>query len=309
LSIVGLDDEAVVDRIINDRIDILVDLAGHTADNRLKVFAHKPAPVQVTWLGYPNTTGLGTIDYRLTDAIADPQGEADRLHSERLIRLDQGFLCYQQDADTPAVSPPPSFEQGYITFGSFNNMTKVTPRVIKTWATIMKEHAGSHLLLKAKQLGDERTRKRFEKLFAAEGISQERFDMFNRFPSQADHLGFYSRIDIALDPFPYNGTTTTCEALWMGVPVITLRGDRHAGRVGASILHRVGLDDLVASSDCEYVRLGLALAEDPGRLAELRADLRRRLQESVLMDSRRFTRRLEETYRRMWCTWCDAAPE
>ena len=306
-SIVRMDHEAVVRRITKDAIDILVDLAGHTSDNSLPVFARKPAPVQVSWLGYPNTTGLRTIDYRLTDSIADPVDTADSFYSEKLVRLDHGFLCYQPDASAPEVAKPPFSQHDLITFGSFNNITKVGPDVIKTWARILHAVPDSRLILKAKQFIDESTRSRFVKMIVLEGIEASRLELYGRLPKQADHLQLYSRIDIGLDPFPYNGTTTTCEALWMGVPVVTLLGNRHACRVGASILHRVGLKNLVAASVDDYVMIARKLADDRQRLQDLRIGLRQRLQDSELMNSRQFTAHLEDVYRRMWRQYCDSA--
>ncbi len=177
-------------------------LPGHTSNNSLPVFARKPAPVQVTWLGYPNTTGLKTIDYRLTDAVADPEGEADRLHSEKLIRLEHGFLCYQPAASAPQVATLPCLQHGYITFGSFNNLTKVTPEVVKAWTRILLAVPGSRLLLKAKQLTDDNTRARFKEMFAREGITGERIEMLKRLENPEDHLEIYSRVDIRIGSFP-----------------------------------------------------------------------------------------------------------
>ncbi|MBW2465730.1 MAG: tetratricopeptide repeat protein [Deltaproteobacteria bacterium] len=302
----GIKPEAVADSIKNDRIDILVDLAGHTNNNNLPVFARKPAPVQVTWLGYPNTTGLRYMDYRLTDAIADPEGEADKLHSERLLRLEHGFLCYQPLASAPEVAPSPCREHGQITFASFNNLTKVTPEVIKVWAEILHAVPDSRLLLKATQLADDHTRDRIGEMFVQEGIGPERLEMHSRLPNPADHLELYSMVDIGLDPFPYNGTTTTCEALWMGVPVVTLLGNRHAGRVGASILHRTGLEELIARSVDGYIKMARSLAGDLERLQEMRFSLRSRLQESELMNSRLFTDHLEDVYLQIWRKYCES---
>lgn len=304
VSIVGLDDRAVAERIGNDRIDILVDLAGHTANNRLLVFARKPAPVQVNWLGYPNTTGLACMDYRLTDAIADPPGAADRLHSEKLIRLPNGFLCYQSDEPDPPVAACPHREQGYITFGSFNTLAKITPDVVRVWSTILHAIPDSRLVLKSQALAHGNIRERCIRQFGDRGIAPQRLDLLGLIPGRNGHLAAYARIDIGLDPFPYNGTTTTCEALWMGVPVVSLRGDRHASRVGASILQHTGLPELVTGSEDEYVELACSLAADRPRLAGLRKTLRRQMRQSVLMDTDRFTRSLEDAYRQMWQTWC-----
>ena len=306
LNIFALSDEEVAARIRNDRIDILVDLAGYTANSRLPVFAHNPAPIQVTWLGYPNTTGLSCIDYRLTDAIADPPGDADKWHSEKLVRLPHGFLCYQPEEPPTAVAASPHFEQGFVTFGSFNLANKTTPEVVRIWSAILNEIPGSRLLLKSKAFDAREVSQQFFAEFGRHGIFPERLDLLGRIENQDEHLEAYSRIDIALDPFPYNGTATTCEALWMGVPVISLLGDRHAGRVGASILTQVGLSEFVAGSEQDYLEKACALARNDGLLAKLREQIRPQMQASHLMDVSGFTRTLETEYRRMFHAWCDS---
>jgi protein O-GlcNAc transferase len=303
-SITGMPDLEVAERIRNDQIDILVDLGGHTGDNRLLVFAYKPSPIQVTWLGYPNTTGMRTIDFRFTDAIADPPGEADHFHSEKLIRLEHGFLCYQPDASAPEVGPPPCLERDYVMFGSFNNLPKITPEVIKVWSDILRQLPRSRLLIKTKPLADLDTRERYLRLFAEQGIAEDRLELHGWLPDKKDHLELYHRIDIGLDSFPYNGTTTTCEALWMGVPVATLCGDRHAARVGASIMHHVELEELVAHTEDEYIAMAVTLAHDRQRLTALRCSQRQKVQQSQLMDRELFTATLENAYRRMWREWC-----
>ena len=306
-STVGMTAPALAERVRGDAIDILVDLAGHTANSRLLAFAERPAPVQVTWLGYPNTTGLSAMDYRLTDAIADPQGPGDALHSETLTRLPGGFLCFAPDAEAPAVADPPVSAKSSITFGSFNNLSKMTVATVAAWARILEGVPGSRLLLKSRSFADAETRRRYRSLFAARGIAEERLELHAWIDSKSGHLGLYQRIDIGLDPFPYNGATTTCEALWMGVPVISLRGDRHAGRVGASILTRVGFSELIADTDDAYVAAAVALAEAPGRLVELRRDLRAAMAASPLCDAAGFTRHVEAAYRGMWRSWCQGA--
>jgi predicted O-linked N-acetylglucosamine transferase (SPINDLY family) len=303
-SIVGISDEDAARRIKEDRIDILVDLAGHTRDNRLLVFAHKLVPLQVNWLGYPNTTGLAAMDYRLTDAVADPIGKADDLYTEELVRLEHGFLCYQSDNKAPAVSEAPFIKNGYITFGSFNNLTKTTPAVVQNWSRILHSVTGSRLLLKAKQLADKTTRDRYMELFEKEGIGADRIEMQAWYSAREDHFGLYRRVDIGLDPFPYNGTTTTCEALWMGVPVFTLRGSRHSGRVGASILHRVGMQELIAENIDEYITMAQTLARDQQQLVRIRRTLRDKMGRSILMDKENFVRDLEDAFRQMWINWC-----
>ena len=299
-STVGLTSDAVARRIYEDGIDILVDLAGHTANNRLLVFAHRPAPVQVTWLGFPGTTGMEVMDYRLTDEITDPSGDADKYHSEALIRLPHGFLCYSPPEVAPEVSDLPSIDKKRSTFGSFNNLPKVNERVVEIWSRILLQVPDSSLLLKSRQLVDEPTRRRYMDLFIKNGVDCERIEMLPATSSISEHLDLYNRVDIGLDPFPYNGTTTTCEALWMGVPVVTLRGDRHSSRVGASILTRVGLRDLIAVNEVEYVSRAAGLASDLDRLKELRAGMRRRMMESPLCNSKSFACSVENAYRGIW---------
>ena len=302
--IVGRSDHAIADQVRQDGIDILVDLAGHTAENRLPVFAHKPAPVQITWLGYPGTTGMPVIDYRITDDIADPPGEADEYHSETLIRLPLGFLCYGPPVDAPDVSGLPARKNGLITFGSFNNLPKVNPEVVALWSRLLDQVTDSRLLLKSKQFTDKYVRQQFLDLFFAGGIGAERLTLLPRAATTAAHLALYHQVDIALDPFPYNGTTTTCEALWMGVPVITLRGERHAGRVGASLLNKIGLGEMVAENQDQYVGIGIELAEDMNALENLRAGLRSHMQSSALCDGRAFARTMEYAFQKAWRNWC-----
>jgi predicted O-linked N-acetylglucosamine transferase (SPINDLY family) len=303
-STVGMTTPALAARIRADRIDILVDLAGHTADSRLAAFAGHPAPVQLAWLGYPNTTGLSAMDYRLSDAIADPPGPGDALHSEELIRLAGGFLCFDAGLETPPVAAAPARASGAVTFGSFNNLAKVTETTVDAWARILAGAPDSRLLLKNRSLADPETRERYRALFAARGVAGERLEFLAWIESPAGHLGAYERIDIALDPFPYNGTTTTCEALWMGVPVITLRGDRHAGRVGASLLTTLGQEALIAETVDGYVAAAVGLAADLGRLVHLRHSLRPAMAASPLTDAAGFTRRVEAAYRDMWRRYC-----
>jgi protein O-GlcNAc transferase len=304
---VGMSDEALAERIRSDGIDILVDLAGHTAKNRLPVFARKPAPVQVTWLGYPNTTGLDAIDYRLADDVTDPVGEADAFASETLVRLPGGFLCYGATNDAPTPETAPCLSKGFVTFGSFNNPAKLSGATLDAWAQVLTRLPTARLLLKAKPFADAATRALYLERLAERGVAADRLELIGWLPDSNAHLALYDRVDVALDPFPYNGTTTTCEALWMGVPVVTPRGDRHAGRVGASLLTQVGVTDLIADSIEAYVEMAVALAGDPARLADLRSSLRPRMAASPLCDAPGFARKVEEAYRTMWARWC-AAP-
>lgn len=299
----GLTDQQLADRIRADQIDILVDLAGHTSKNRLKVFTFKPAPLQVTYLGYPDTTGLDTVDYRITDATADPAG-AEAFHTESLLRLDGCFLCYRPAADSPPVSALPMGAAGGVTFGSFNNMAKLSPAVLELWVRVVDAVPGARLLIKNPSLADTATRERCYQWFAQQGVGADRVELLGPTAGRSEHLALYSMVDIALDTFPYAGTTTTCEALWMGVPVVTLAGARHAGRVGASLLAAVGHPEWVAASPEEYLALATELAADPQRLGEIRAQLRGQMRASALCDEHAFARVLEQAYRDIWHRWC-----
>jgi predicted O-linked N-acetylglucosamine transferase (SPINDLY family) len=244
------------------------------------------------------------MDYRLSDAIADPPGPADSRSGERLVRLPDGFLCYTAPESAPDVAPPPATERGFVTFGSFNNLVKVNAGVLDLWAAILERVPDSRLVLKHRWLNLADMRARVHDLFERRGVARDRIELAGKLASTADHLAAYGGVDIALDTFPYNGATTTCESLWMGVPVVTLAGDRHAARVGASMLTRVGLRDLVAASPQAYVEAAVRLAADPPALARLRANLRNRIASSPLCDGARFTRQLEAAYRTMWREWC-----
>ncbi|GAM08692.1 putative UDP-N-acetylglucosamine--peptide N-acetylglucosaminyltransferase SPINDLY [Geobacter sp. OR-1] len=298
-----MSDQELARLIRTDEIDILVDLAGHTANNRLPVFALKPAPVQVSWLGYPCSTGLKAIDYRLTDRIADPTDEDDRHASETLLRLPDSFLCYEPPATSPDVAPLPARGSNRITFGSFNNLAKVNDRVIALWASILSQLPGSRLVLKSKAFADPMLGSRLLERFRNHGLESSRIELRSFTASIEDHYRSYNEIDIALDTFPYNGTTTTFDALWMGVPVITLRGARHAARVGASILTHAGLEDLIADSEDAYVASAVRLANDLNKLEALRQTVRNRVAGSRLCDVPAFTASLEEAYHEMMSTW------
>jgi protein O-GlcNAc transferase len=303
-DIVGMTDAQAAALVRSDRIDILVDLAGHTGNNRMLLFAGKPAPVQISWLGYPNTTGLPAIDYRIVDNYTDPPGLNDQFYAEQLTRMPESFLCYRPENDSPEVGPLPVLQAGHITFGSFNIISKVTPETVTIWAHILKGAPDSKLLLKAKSLFDEGTREYLGDLFHREGITPDRLIFKYQTASYKEHLAMYNGIDIALDTFPYNGTTTTCEALWMGVPVVTLSGDRHASRVGMSLLTNIGLPELAAKTPDEYVNKAASLANDIAGLKSLRERLRDMMRQSPLMNGERFTANLEHCYREMWRNYC-----
>ncbi len=301
------DDEAVR-QIRQDGIDILVDLAGHTGGGRPLLFARKPAPVQVNWQGYPNTTGLAQMDYRITDDYADPEGEADRHHTEKLLRLASGFFCYAPPDDAPDPGEPPVLASGQITFGCFNNLAKVTPELIALWSKILAELPQARLIMKAHALGAESARRDIHRQFAGHGIAEGRVGLFGPEDSHSGHLGRYREVDIALDTFPYHGTATTCEALWMGAPIVTLAGRTHLSRVGVSVLRRIGLDELIAATPEAYVRKAVALAKDPGLLRAMRAGMRQRMRGSPLLDGAGFALALEAAYLDMWARWCGTAP-
>ncbi len=294
-----LSDGAAAGLIAGDGIDLLVDLSGHTGESRLLIFARKPAPVQVTWIGYPNTTGLAAMDYRLTDAVSDPPGMTDVQYTEELIRLPDTFSCYEPCEGSPPVGPLPAAATGIVTFGCFNNFAKVRPEMLDLWGAILAGIPGSRLFLKSSGFADPHTCERVANRFRTLGVEPERisFDFAARTPPE--HLRLYHKVDIALDTYPYNGATTTCEALWMGVPVVTLAGTTHASRVGASFLGQVGLDSCVTAGASAYRAACSRLAADIPRLAALRSELRERMQSSTLCDGARFTRRLEETYARL----------
>ena len=300
-----LDDDAVAALIRRDRIDILVDLSGHTARNRLLVFARKPAPVQVTAIGYVNTTGLAAIDYRLTDAWCDPPGRDETLYSETLWRLPGGFNCYAPPNGLPAPGPPPLAASGPVTFGSFNNLDKISNEVLDLWVELIRSVPAARLVLKTKTLSEPAVGDAIRARFAAAGLDPARIELIEWSATLREHFEHYQRIDIALDPFPYNGTTTTCDALMMGVPVIALAGDRHAARVSASILARLGLEVLVAPDLPGYLARAQVLAQKPDALANLRATLRRRIAASPLADAPGYARSLEAAYREMWRRWCE----
>ncbi|HVW25541.1 MAG TPA: hypothetical protein VHC69_09230 [Polyangiaceae bacterium] len=293
-------DEAAAERIGNDGIDILVDLSGYTAGGRLGVFARQAAPIQVTYLGYPNTTGLPTMQYRITDRWADPPGRTEHLHSELLLRLPHSFLCYAPPSDSPAVAERSSAERGAVTFGSFNRGRKLSESTISLWSRILVALPEARILLKPGPIDRAELRDRF----ARQGVAADRIDLLDYSPGIPGHLDAYRAVDIALDSFPYNGTTTTCEALWMGVPVITLAGPDHRSRVGASLLRNVGLPEFIAESGDAYVECAQQLAQDAQRLRTLRASLRERMLRSALMDGKRFTQDLEAAYRTIWTEWC-----
>ena len=295
-TVYGLSDSAIADLIQVDCIDILVDLSGHTKGNRLGVFTFCPAPIQVTWLGYPNTTGLKHINYRLTDELADPSGITDHLYIERLVRLPRSFLCYAPPILSIEVAPLP---EGAIIFCCFNNYPKISDTVLQLWCRVLHTLPGSLLSIKNGSLHNTGVHDRLVNRFAAHGIDRSRLTLCSHSESREEHLRRYGACHIALDTFPYNGTTTTCEALWMGVPVVTLAGVSHASRVGVSILKNVGVPEMIAANADQYVEIAVGLALKPERLRQYRNSLREKITCSPLMDASGFTKDLEQAYRWM----------
>ncbi|MDP3072429.1 MAG: tetratricopeptide repeat protein [Opitutaceae bacterium] len=303
-NFVGQPAAAVEQRILADAPDILIDLAGHTGLNRLPLLARRLAPVQVTYLGYPNTTAVEAIDYRLTDATSDPAPEADEFATETLVRFAPTAWSYEPQADAPEVAPAPCFNAGHVTFGCFNNLAKVTDRMLAVWGRILQATPDSRLRLKGQGFSDPQVRARYVERFARAGLPADRVDLVERTAGAADHLAVYGEVDIALDTAPYHGTTTTCEALWMGVPVVTLVGRQHMSRVGASLLTAVGHPEWCAADEAAYVQIATDLARDHFALAQLRATLRDAMLGSALLDHGGQAARFGAALRACWQDWC-----
>jgi predicted O-linked N-acetylglucosamine transferase (SPINDLY family) len=290
----------VADCIRADRIDILVDLALHTAKNRLLVFARKPAPVQATMLGMPGTTGLTAIDYRLTDPYLDPPGTTDTAYTEESIRLPHCYWCYQPPDESPPVGALPAAKNGFITFGCLNQFAKVSRPTLELWANLLQALQSSRLIILARR-GSHRDRVRQQ--FEDAGIAHGRLAFRSPSP-RFQYLRSYQELDLSLDPFPYNGHTSTLDSLWMGVPVITLAGRTAVGRGGVSILSNLGVSQLIATTPEHYVETALCWATDLDRLAEFRAQSRDRMRASALMDGEKFAADVGAAFRQMWTSWC-----
>jgi protein O-GlcNAc transferase len=301
----AMSDEQLARKIREDRIDILVELTGHIGKGRLRALAYKPAPVQVSYIGYQGTTGVAAVDYVMTDDWADPPG-AERNYVEKPFRLPGSFFVYDPPLDAPLVSPLPSRRMEYITFGCMNAINKVTAKTVALWAKIMSAVPGSRLMLLTTRCW--KTNDRITTGFAAAGIGDTRIQFVYRTGS-IDYFRRYSHIDIALDPVPMNGHTTTCDAAWMGVPTVTLSGEIYAHRYGGSVLRNLGLPELVTETDQAYVAAAIALANDPARLAHIRSTLRHTMQMSPITDGPAFTRNLEQAYRQMWHGWLSTAAD
>lgn len=302
----GWPDAELADTINRDGIDVLVDLTGHAGVMRLGVFAQQPAPVQATWLGYLNTTGLSRIQYRLCDAYTDPPGLTERLHTETLIRLPHSQWCYRPVVSASHAAEPPCARNGCITFGSFNHAPKLSPTVRRLWCEILARLPDSRMVVVGMPEGQ--SRDRLLEDFRRAGIAASRLTIAPRVPLD-EYFRWFDEVDIALDSMPYSGGTTTCDTLWMGVPVVTFAGPRSVSRSAASILTTAGLGDWIGATPEDYVRLAVEFARDGARLAGLRGSLRQRLRESPLMDEAGFVPDLEDAYRRMWRGWCANAAD
>ncbi|MEW6562864.1 MAG: tetratricopeptide repeat protein [Pseudomonadota bacterium] len=294
-------DQQLAERIRSDKIDILVDLSGHTKGNRLPMFGLKPAPVQVTWLGYAGTTGLEAMDYRLTDAGMDPVGLTDPYHTEQLVRLPASSIFTWNDAGVPDVAPSPVMSGNPFTFGCLSNLAKLNDDVVRTWAEILVRAPESRLMLGG--IDTDKTREMLVKRFTEAGVPVQRLILKDRCDLQS-YYALHHQIDVALDPFPYNGGTTSCHAIWMGVPVLTLAGETTAARVGATLLQRFRLNDFIAESREDYIARAVAWAKSPDRLASIRETMRDRIRSDQTADPVSFTRVVEAAYREMWRNWC-----
>jgi len=301
-DVVGKSDAELARQIHRDRIDILVDLSGHSDHGRLPVFAWKPAPVQVTWLGYFATTGLAGMDWKIGDPWVSPAPEESHF-TERPWRLPDSCFCFSPPRDAPDVAALPCRSNGFVTYGCFNNLNKINEAVIGLWSRILRADARSRLFLKTRQLAGKELRESLVASFARHGIHEDQL-MVEGSSAYADYLAAYARVDIALDPFPFPGGATTAEGLWMGVPVVTLKGDRFIAHQGESLLHAAGLPEWIASGEDDYVALALAAGAAPDRLAATRAGLRAQVAQSALFDAARYARNLESAWREMWREWC-----
>jgi predicted O-linked N-acetylglucosamine transferase (SPINDLY family) len=300
----GVEDDAAAALIQRDAPDILIDLAGHSAMNRQPLLARGLAPVQISYLGYPNTTGVPAITHRLVDEITDPSGDSDAFATEKLIRFSPCAWAYEAPSEAPSPAMPDAASP--VTFGSFNNFLKVTDETLFVWSKILSQVPGSRLLIKSPYLEDTEVRKSVLERISAAAIAETSVELLGFFDSPLDHLAAYNRVDVALDTFPYNGTTTTCEALWMGVPVVSLIGERHAARVGLSLLTAIGHAEWVAENEVAYIEKAVALAQDRALRSQLRESLRSQVAASILCDHSGQAALFETALREIWSEWCQS---
>ena len=300
----GLSAEACAKLVHSHGIDILIDLAGHSANNRLDIISLRPAPIQISWLGYVNTTGLPVIDFRITDSIADPEG-AERFYSEELLRMPDTFFCYTPDERSPLIGELPAISARHVTFGSFNNIAKINDKVIELWTAILNQVEGAQLIMVGRPFRDPDIQNRYFKKFSSHGIERNRIRLIADLPMK-EYLELYNKIDIALDPFPHNGHTITCHTLWMGVPVIVLSGERYASRMGTSVLTAMGLPELIASDYDEYINIAVNLAANREKMASLRKELREKMRQAPFCNTTKFAQDFLSLIDIAWHKWMEA---
>lgn len=302
-DIVALTDSEAAKCIAEDGVDVLVDLAGHTADNRMLMFARKPAPVQISYLGYQHTSGLDVMDWRMTDGFVDPPGVSDRFYTEKLLRLPRIFACYRPPDTAPPVAELPALAGGPFTFGWFGRLDKLTKAMLRVWGRILAQRPGARLLLVARGIQEPAIQQRLMEALRDAGGQEQQVEMR---PEQAfeQYLVMHGEVDLALDVFPFNGHTTTCHGLWMGVPIVTLCGESYASRMGAGVQRWLGLEELAVRDEQQYVVRAVEWSSDLSRLAEVRRTLRERMRSSALMDGAGFAREVEAAYRHAWRAWC-----
>jgi predicted O-linked N-acetylglucosamine transferase (SPINDLY family) len=299
-----LDDRALAKQIQSDGIDILVDLAGYTANSRVLVMTFHPAPIQITYLGYPTTTGLKHIDYRLTDLVVDPEGVSDKFHTETLIRVEPHFFCFPPLGNNVPISRLPALDRKKLTFGAFHNTSKISDAVIRLWADILNQLPDASLMLQAAAYDDPDIVRYFQSCFESHGVSNKRTRFIGTLPF--DHyLRRHHHIDIMLDTFPWTGHTTSCHALWMGIPTLTLEGNRHSSRIGTCLMKALGLDDWVAKDHQSFIKKAIDFSKDLESLNTIRTTMRKRILESSISNKKTYARALENTFRNVWCKWCE----
>lgn len=300
----SLSDEELAEQIRQDGIDILIDLNGHTAGNRLLVFARKPAPIQATYVGFPNSTGLTTIDYHITDSYFDPIGIGEQYHSEQLLRMSNSYHCYTPNEDSPEFVELPAINNGYVTFCSFNKFEKISPVNIKLWIQLLKMIPTAKFMVKNHALENLELQEKFLQSFTQQGIEAHRLILGSE-PNTLATLHAYNQADITLDTYPYNGCTTTCQSLWMGVPVVSLVGETHVARAGLSLLTAADFPEFIAYNEQQYIDIAVNLANNVERLQHIRQTMREKLRTSPLMDHQGFTEELENHYHQIWQRWCE----
>lgn len=300
---VKLSDEELTEKIRQDEIDILIDLSGHTKGNRLSVFARKPAPIQATYIGFPNSTGLTAIDYHITDSYFDPIGIGEKYHSEQLVRMSHSYHCYTPNVDSPELVDLPAIHNGYITFCSFNKFEKISSITLNMWVKILQKIPTAKLIVKNGALATKQLQEDFLHLLTQQGIKADRLILGSE-PGTLATLHAHNQADITLDTYPYPGCTVTCQSLWMGVPVVTLVGETHVARSGLSLLTAAGFPELIAYTEEQYVEIAVKLASNVENLRQLRQNMREKLKNSPLMDHVGFTKELEGHYRQIWKNWC-----